>query len=106
MINTISYFGYTIPWYLMRQPCTIGFMAKPSNTHAGSKILIAFGLAIRQSRAEMGLSQEALAVDANMDRSYVGGIERGEHNITVMNVVKLADALNTKPSLLFEKAGL
>ncbi len=81
-------------------------MAKPSNTHAGSKILIALGLAVRQSRAEMGLSQEALAVDANMDRSYVGGIERGEHNITVMNVVKLADALNTKPSLLFEKAGL
>ena len=62
-------------------------MAKPSNTHAGSKILIALGLAVRQSRAEMGLSQEALAVDANMDRSYVGGIERGEHNITVMNVV-------------------
>ena len=81
-------------------------MAKPSNTHAGSKILIALGLAVRQSRAEMGLSQEALAVDANMDRSYVGGIERGEHNITVMNVIKLADALNTKPSLLFEKAGL
>lgn len=81
-------------------------MAKPSNTHAGSKILSALGLAVRQSRAEMGLSQEALAVDANMDRSYVGGIERGEHNITVMNVVKLADALNTKPSLLFEKAGL
>ena len=81
-------------------------MAKPSNTHAGSKILIALGSAVRQSRAEMGLSQEALAVDANMDRSYVGGIERGEHNITVMNVVKLADALNTKPSLLFEKAGL
>jgi transcriptional regulator with XRE-family HTH domain len=81
-------------------------MAKPSNTHAGSKILIALGLAVRQSRVEMGLSQEALAVDANMDRSYVGGIERGEHNITVMNVIKLADALNTKPSLLFEKAGL
>ncbi len=55
---------------------------------------------------EMRLSQEALAVDANMDRSYVGGIERGEHNITVVNVIKLADALNTKPSLLFEKAGL
>lgn len=90
----------------MRQACTICFMAKPSNTHAGSKILIALGLAIRQSRSEMGLSQESLATDANMDRSYVGGIERGEHNITVMNVIKLADALKTKPSLLLEKAGL
>lgn len=90
----------------MRQQCTIGFMAKPSNTYSGSKILIALGLAVRQSRSEMGLSQEALAADANMDRSYVGGIERGEHNITVMNVIKLADALKTKPSLLLEKAGL
>ena len=63
-------------------------------------------MAVRQSRSEMGLSQEALAADANMDRSYVGGIERGEHNITVMNVIKLADALKTKPSLLLEKAGL
>ena len=90
----------------MRQPCTIGFMAKPSNRHAGSKILISFGLGIRQLRSEMGLSEEALVADANMDRSYVGGIERGEHNITVMNVIKLADALKTKPSLLLEKAGL
>ena len=81
-------------------------MAKPSNIHAGSKILIALGLAVRQSRADLGLSQEALAVDANLDRSYLGGIERGEHNVTVMNIIKLADALNTKPSLLFEKAGL
>ena len=63
-------------------------------------------MAVRQSRSEMGLSQEALAADANMDRSYVGGIERGEHNITVMNVIKLADALKTKPSLLLEKARL
>lgn len=41
----------------------------------------------------MGLSQEALAVDADMDRSYVGGIERGEHNLTIMNLVKIAEAL-------------
>ncbi len=53
-----------------------------------------------------GLSQEALAVDADLDRSYVGGIERGEHNLTVMNVVKIADGLKLKPSTLLESAGL
>jgi transcriptional regulator with XRE-family HTH domain len=54
----------------------------------------------------MGLSQEALAVDADMDRSYVGGIGRGEHNVTVMNLVKIAEALQVKPSELMETAGI
>lgn len=58
------------------------------------------------ARREVSLSQEGLVADANMDRSYVGGIERGEYNINVMNVAKLADALKTKPSLLLEKARL
>jgi transcriptional regulator with XRE-family HTH domain len=80
-------------------------MAKPSNTYAGDDFLVALGSAIRHKRAEMGLSQEALAVDADLDRSYVGGIERGEHNLTVMNVKKLADALGTTPSVLLDLAG-
>ena len=54
----------------------------------------------------MQLSQEALAVDADLDRSYVGGIERGEHNLTVMNIVKIAAALQVKPSELLGSAGL
>lgn len=52
----------------------------------------------------MGLSQDSLAVDVNINLSYIGGIERGEHNITIMNSIKLADTLKTKPFLLFEKA--
>ena len=40
---------------------------------------------VRASRLKLGLSQEALAVDAELDRSYVGGIERGEHNLTLIN---------------------
>jgi transcriptional regulator with XRE-family HTH domain len=52
------------------------------------------------------LSQEALAVDAELDRSYVGGVERGEHNLTAMNIVKIAGALNMPPSTLFASAGL
>jgi transcriptional regulator with XRE-family HTH domain len=75
-------------------------MAKPSPTFAGDATLVALGAAIRQVRNEAGLSQEALAVDANLDRSYMGGIERGEHNLTLMNLVKIADALQLKPSML------
>ena len=64
------------------------------------------GGAVRRARAGMRLSQEALAVDADLDRSYVGGIERGEHNLTVMNIVKIAAALQIKPSELLGSAGL
>jgi len=44
------------------------------------------------------LSQEALADKANIDRSYIGGIERGEHNVAFMNLLKIADALEMKLS--------
>jgi transcriptional regulator with XRE-family HTH domain len=81
-------------------------MAKPSNTYAGNEVLVALGAAIRRKRAELGLSQETLAADAELDRSYVGGVERGEHNITVMSVKKITDALGMKSSELFELAGL
>jgi len=80
-------------------------MAKPSPTHAGSPVLTGLGAVIRASRAQVGLSQEALAVDAGLDRSYVGGIERGEHNMTLINLQKIAVALGTKPSQLLQAAG-
>jgi transcriptional regulator with XRE-family HTH domain len=80
-------------------------MAKPSPQFAGDPALVALGEAIRRTRTAVGLSQEALAVDANLDRSYVGGIERGEHNPTVMNIVKIANALKLKPSTLLDCAG-
>lgn len=98
--------GYLIPWYFVRQPKTITGMAKPSPTFAGDPVLVALGSAVRSTRAEMGLSQEALAVDADMDRSYVGGIERGEHNLTIMNLVKIAEALQVRPSELMVAAGI
>jgi len=81
-------------------------MAKPSPQFAGDPVLLALGDAVRRTRGVTALSQEALAVDAELDRSYVGGIERGEHNLTVMNVVKIAGALGIKPSELFASAGL
>jgi hypothetical protein len=80
-------------------------MAKPSPKHAGNKTLVALGLAIRAERLTLGLSQEALAVDAEHDRSYMGGVERGEHNLTLMGLSKIAGALKLKPSDLLQKAG-
>ena len=81
-------------------------MSKPSPIYAGDKVLVGLGRAIIRARTKMGISQEALAVDADLDRSYVGGIERGEHNLSVMNLTKIAAALKMKTSALFESAGL
>ena len=63
------------------------------------------GGAIRSTRLEMGLSQELLAIDAGLDRSYMGGIERGEHNLATVNIFKIARALKINPSDLFKRAG-
>ena len=81
-------------------------MAKPSPQFAGDPVLVALGAAIRRERSDRGLSQEALAVDADLDRSYMGGIERGEHNLTLMNVIKIAGALKLSPSKLLDSASL
>jgi transcriptional regulator with XRE-family HTH domain len=51
------------------------------------------GNRIRARRLEMGLSQEGLANEAGLDRSYVGRIERGEHNLTFVSLVRLCRAM-------------
>lgn len=55
--------------------------------------LVAFGERVRQIRKEKGLSQEALADLAGIDRSYMGHIERGDQNITLTKIHQIADAL-------------
>jgi transcriptional regulator with XRE-family HTH domain len=47
-----------------------------------------------------------MAVDAGLDRSYMGGVERGEHNLSVMNLLKIAVALKLSPSQLLDCADL
>ncbi len=81
-------------------------MAKPSPLHSGHPALVALGLAIRELRSEMGLSQESLAHEIGMDRSYLGGIERGEHNLTLMNLLKIGERLGIEPSALLKHAKL
>ena len=80
-------------------------MAKPSQSFSGNPALVGLGAVIRAERQKQGLSQEALADKANIDRSYMGGIERGEHNIAIMNLLKIADALGLKASCLMDRAG-
>ncbi|HFO0560477.1 helix-turn-helix domain-containing protein [Proteus mirabilis] len=55
--------------------------------------LVAFGEKVRKKRKEKGLSQEALADLAGIDRSYMGHIERGDQNITLTKIHQIADAL-------------
>lgn len=57
------------------------------------KHLIELGNQIRELRKSKGLSQEQLALQAEVDRSYVGGIERGERNVSFLTLVKIADCL-------------
>lgn len=80
-------------------------MAKPSPSHAGSPFLVAIGEAVRAARVAQGMSQEMLALEAELDRSYVGGIERGEHNLTLINLKRLADAIELRPSELLKQSG-
>ena len=63
------------------------------------------GQVIRARRLELELSQEALAHLAGIDRSHMGKIERGERNVTLLNIERIADALMVAPSELLASAG-
>ena len=60
-----------------------------------------FGRRVRQLRAERRLSQEALAMACGLDRTYIGGVERGERNISLVNIQKIATALGVSARDLF-----
>jgi transcriptional regulator with XRE-family HTH domain len=65
-------------------------------------ILTLFGERVRVLRQALGLSQEALALAAGLDRTYIGGVERGERNISLLNIQKIAQALNVSSADLLQ----
>lgn len=67
----------------------------------GSSELVFLGKKIRSIRERKGFSQEAFADEVGLDRSYMGRIERGENNLTVMTIYRIARALKISPRNLF-----
>lgn len=81
-------------------------MQRVSSETAYKQELARLGAAIRAVRKEIHVSQEALALRAGIDRSHMGKIERGERNVTIGNVLRIASALGCVPSDLLRRADL
>lgn len=73
-----------------------------SYTIEDKELLQKVGERIRHFRIEAGLSQEKLSFECNLDRTYIGSVERGERNIALINLNNLAKALNVSISELLE----
>jgi transcriptional regulator with XRE-family HTH domain len=67
----------------------------------GDQRLMRFGMRVRDLRKRAGLSQEALADKAQIHRTYIGGIERGERNVSLKNIYRIANALDVPVASLF-----
>lgn len=65
---------------------------------------LVFGARLAQVRKSRGISQEKLALESGLARSYLGGVERGKRNIAILNIYRLADALGVPAAYLFEPA--
>jgi transcriptional regulator with XRE-family HTH domain len=69
-----------------------------------SPVHAAFGQALRELRVERGMSQEAVALEAGLNRGYYSGVERGVRNVALANIVKIARALGVASSQLLARA--
>lgn len=75
--------------------------SKPMTDSERSPVLKAFGQTVRECRKAQGFSQESFAHYCGLDRSYMGGVERGERNVTLANLERIIGALHMKPSEFF-----
>jgi transcriptional regulator with XRE-family HTH domain len=73
-----------------------------ARAHIKDILLVQFGRRVRALRKAARLSQEKLAFQSDLDRSYIGQIERGECNISLKNIGKLARGLDVAPADLFQ----
>tara|TARA_R110002126_G_scaffold12196_26_gene53262 strand:- start:3478 stop:3735 length:258 start_codon:yes stop_codon:yes gene_type:complete len=65
-------------------------------------VLQLFGLRVKQLRLAKGISQEELGALSNLDRTYISGIERGKRNVSLRNILQIANALKVSVSELFD----
>lgn len=72
----------------------------------GKVELRALGDAVRAERAKLGLSQEDFAERCDLHRTYIGQVERGEKNVSFINLIRISKAFRSKPSALFASANL
>lgn len=95
-----------MPWPLKHHTLQILRMARISAASDKDGDLVKLGGSIRARRTALGFSQEALADAAGVDRAHMGKIERGERNVTFLNIARIAAAVGWKPSQLLDDAGL
>lgn len=74
--------------------------------HRQDPALVALGAAVRRVRQQKEISQERLALLAEVDRSYMGRVERGDNNVAVLTLLRIATALEVTLTELIAEAGL
>ena len=75
-------------------------MPRPKHSPSEKDPRILFGRRLAALRKEIGWSQETLALESGIARSYLGGVERGQRNIALVNICRLAEALEVEPAEL------
>lgn len=80
-------------------------MPQPAGKPPLSTVTALFGARVRERRLQLGLSQESLADRCGLHWTYVGQVERGQRNISLHNIVRLAAALGTDPGELVKELG-
>lgn len=90
----------------MQHSATIWRMPRISGLLDSDGSLAKLGTAVRARRLGLEVSQEALADASGIDRSHMGRIERGERNVTFLNLLRIATALDCRPSEILQDAGL
>jgi len=74
---------------------------KPTLTQDQEAELRKFGRRLAELRKSRGWSQEKLALESGLARSYLGGVERGQRNVALLNILRLSNALSCSPGALF-----
>lgn len=80
-------------------------MSRVSGKADADQNLVRFGLAVRDARKALQMTQDELAHIAGIERAHLGKIERGERNVSLLNVIKIAAAMKRLPSELLAAGG-